>query len=467
MEMKKTLWIILALIGIGIISATAYYFGMVQYYTTCFLPGTFIEGQRVDQKKYDDVKMYLETLWKDQYSLTIGDREEKIMAVIKAEDLDLTFSAESFMEKVVAEQNPYAWPIYVFSGKENAYDATYSFAYNEEKLEQALDAAGLFDASSAEKPKDAYISDYIAEKGQYDLIPEQNGALLVQEKSVEAIKSAVANLEQQLIFSEDEWYEKAEITADNKELQKIHKLLNQMVGTQITYDWNGREEILDGSIIHEWLSVEDGEVLLDQEKVRAYVDEKAKAYDTYGKKRKFVTAKGVELTLPSGGYGWKTDREAETEALIQLIQEGTVTTREPIFWTTGYVKGQNDIGASYVEIDMTNQHLYLYIDGEIVLESDFVSGSVADGNTTPPGVFGITYKTRDAVLRGRTYVTPVSYWMPFNGNIGMHDATWRDTFGGDIYLTDGSHGCINLPLDKAAEIYTYMTKRFPVVCYYY
>ncbi len=467
MEMKKTLWIIFALIGIGIISVAAYYFGMVQYYTTCFLPGTFIEGQRVDQKKYDDVKMYLETLWKEQYSLTIGDREEKILAVVKAEDLDLTFSAESFLEKVVAEQNPYAWPIYVFSGKENAYDAMYSFTYNEEKLEQALDAAGLFDASSAVKPKDAYISDYIEEKGQYDLIPEQNGSLLVQEKSVEAIKSAVANLEQQLFFSEDEWYEKAEITADNKELQKIHKQLNQMVGTRITYDWNGQEEILDGSIIHEWLSVEDGEVLLDQEKVRAYVDDKAKVYDTYGKKRKFVTAKGVELTLPSGGYGWKTDCEAETEALIQMIQEGTVTTREPIFWTTGYVKGQNDIGDSYVEIDMTNQHLYLYIDGEIVLESDFVSGSVADGNTTPPGVFGITYKTRDAVLRGRTYVTPVSYWMPFNGNIGMHDATWRDTFGGDIYLTDGSHGCINLPLEKAAEIYTYMEKRFPVVCYYY
>ena len=78
----------------------------------------------------------------------------------------------------------------------------------------------------------------------------------------------------------------------------------------------------------------------------------------------------------------------------------------------------------------TNQHLYLFWEGEIVLESDFVSGDMTkSGRMTPPGVFGLTYKTRNAVLRGEDYETPVNYWMPFNGNIGMHDATWRSSFG--------------------------------------
>ena len=131
------------------------------------------------------------------------------------------------------------------------------------------------------------------------------------------------------------------------------------------------------------------------------------------------------------------------------------------------IKGKNDIGDSYVEADLTNQHLYLYQDGEVVLETDFVSGRINNNSRTPEGIFGITYKTRNAVLRGEGYATPVNYWMPFYGNYGMHDATWRGAFGGDIYLTNGSHGCINLPLNMAEQIYGYVFKGFPVICYYY
>ena len=104
----------------------------------------------------------------------------------------------------------------------------------------------------------------------------------------------------------------------------------------------------------------------------------------------------------------------------------------------------------------------------MVLETDFVSGNMSKPDCiTPPGVFGLTYKTRNAVLRGANYETPVNYWMPFNGNVGMHDATWRSSFGGTIYLTSGSHGCVNLPLNMAAAIYEYMSTGFPIVCYYY
>ena len=198
-----------------------------------------------------------------------------------------------------------------------------------------------------------------------------------------------------------------------------------------------------------------------------FVQEHSKEYDTYGKKRNFVTTLGTELTLPSGAYGWKTDREGETQELIQLIYQGSVMEKEPIYSVRGAQKGSDDIGNSYVEADLSNQHLYLYQDGQLVLETDFVSGNMSNGCMTPPGVFGLTYKTRNAVLRGDNYETPVSYWMPFNGNVGMHDATWSNEFGGDIYLTSGSHGCINLPLNMAAQIYEYLSTGFPVICYYY
>ena len=256
--------------------------------------------------------------------------------------------------------------------------------------------------------------------------------------------------------------------AEDAQLTEACSTMNTWVSTCITYDWNGTQVVVDGEQIKEWISLEGEEPVLDEEAVEEFVADTARELDTYGKNRKFTTALGTELTLPSGGYGWRTDREGESQELIQLIYQGSVLEKEPLYTSRGANKGSGDIGDSYVEIDLSNQHLYLFWEGEIVLESDFVSGDMTkSGRMTPPGVFGLTYKTRNAVLRGEDYETPVNYWMPFNGNIGMHDATWRSSFGGSIYITNGSHGCVNLPLDKAAQIYEYVSTGFPVICYYY
>ena len=101
----------------------------------------------------------------------------------------------------------------------------------------------------------------------------------------------------------------------------------------------------------------------------------------------------------------------------------------------------------------------------MVLETDCVTGNSARGFDTPAGVYGITYKQRDATLNGENYSTPVNYWMPFNKNIGLHDAGWRSSFGGELYKTNGSHGCVNLPPDKARQIYDIIQTGTPVICY--
>ena len=129
------------------------------------------------------------------------------------------------------------------------------------------------------------------------------------------------------------------------------------------------------------------------------------------------------------------------------------------------VHGDSDIGNSYVEVDLDNQHVYVYKDGNLVTETDCVSGKAVNGNSTPEGTYGITYKERDAELVGENYTSPVNYWMPFNGNVGLHDATWRKEFGGSIYINSGSHGCVNLPLDKAKIIFENVVKGEPVIVY--
>ena len=131
----------------------------------------------------------------------------------------------------------------------------------------------------------------------------------------------------------------------------------------------------------------------------------------------------------------------------------------------GASHGENDYGDTYVEINLTAQHLFFYKDGKMLVESDFVSGNSSRGWTTPPGAFPLTYKERNATLKGEGYRTPVSYWMPFNGGIGLHDANWRSEFGGTIYKTNGSHGCINLPPSVAKTIYENISQGDPVLCY--
>lgn len=466
---KKKSWVKWVLLpGGAVVLLLAFaYFGGVYYFKDKFLPGTVIQGQWFEYETAETAIECLDRLETESYEFTVLGKEEQTLLTLQPEDVGLSFSSEEAVRSVMEGQNVYLWPVCFLTGDKSEHTVSFRMDYDGEQLEAALDQAGLFDGEDVQEPRDAYIGDYMPKEGKYELIPEEDGNQLNREKVVAVLNEAIGKLEQKVDLVKDDCYEQARVTAEDAKLQETYAQLNRMVAAKITYDWNGREEILDGAIIHQWISLEDGEILLDEEKVLDYVSEKAKAYDTWGKDRKFNTTLGVELTLPSGGYGWKTDREAEAQALAQLIREGAVTEREPEYRYTGFVKGENDIGSSYVEIDMTNQHLYVYVKGAIVLETDFVSGNVSANNTTPPGVFGITYKTTNAVLRGRTWESFVYYWMPFNGNIGMHDATWRTEFGGQIYLTDGSHGCINLPLDKAEAIYNLVKSKFPVVCYYY
>lgn len=106
-----------------------------------------------------------------------------------------------------------------------------------------------------------------------------------------------------------------------------------------------------------------------------------------------------------------------------------------------------------------------YIDGELKVKTPTVTGNVAKGHATPTGVDPVNYKQRNAVLRGPGYSSPFKYWVPFNGGIGLHDADWRTSFGGDIYKTNGSHGCINLPPNIAGQVYDLVYPGMPVVVY--
>lgn len=248
-------------------------------------------------------------------------------------------------------------------------------------------------------------------------------------------------------------------------LQRISKYCS----ARVEYQFGNDTEILDGSTIIKWIRYDSATdtVYLEEEEIVSYVAGLAEKYDTYQKPREFQTSSGDRVTVTGGSYGWLLDQEKEIRILEHIIRSGANRKRIPSFAQTAADWSHSDLGDTYVEIDLSKQHMWLYVDGVQEISTACVSGTYTDsGRKTPQGTYTIYSMASPAVLKGPDWNSPVSYWMPFNGGIGLHDATWRSSFGGDIFLYSGSHGCINLPLDAARTLYRYAYTGMPVICYY-
>ena len=468
---KIALLTMLAIIAVAGIAFAIFYTNKIDFYTSHFLPATTVNGMNCSDLDVESVAIMLNEQVKE-YQITIYGRDEKgqraELGVIGAEAIGLGLAdALAQTNEVLSSQDP---SLFMQAGKEQySYNVVPVIAFDETLLMNELEKLAAFQKENMIAPKDAYVSDYVEEKKGFELIPEVIGTTLDTKKAFSVVNAAILAGAESVDLLEQDCYEMPAVLSDDAGLKADVEQLNKWVGSKITYDWNTNEVVVDAEIIKDWIVRTEDSISLDKEAIADFVAANAKKYDTYGKTRQFTTTLGVELTLGTGGFGWQTDRDAVTAELIKMIEDGKVAKVEPTYSNKAPKKGMNDIGNSYVEIDLSNQHLYLYIDGTNVFETEFVSGAMnsTPRSKSPAGVFDITYKTTNAILRGSDYAEPVSYWMPFYGNYGMHDATWRTEFGGDIFMTNGSHGCINLPLDSAAVIYNYVKTGFPVICYYY
>ena len=206
--------------------------------------------------------------------------------------------------------------------------------------------------------------------------------------------------------------------------------------------------------------------------ITGYVESLAEATDTYDKPKPFKMTGGQEVMV-EGAYGWRVDQEVEVAKLKEELATNAKVKREPEYSKRALSMDNNGFGDTYIEVNLSSQHLYVYRKKRLVLESDIVSGRMNRSRWTPPGIFLLSGKQKGKVLRGplkpdNTYEweSPVSYWMPFNKGIGLHDATWRGSFGGTIYNYSGSHGCVNMPYKKAQALYDIITKEMPIICFY-
>jgi hypothetical protein len=302
--------------------------------------------------------------------------------------------------------------------------------------------------------------------GSYLVINEVEGNMITKEKLEKAIKRSVLNGDLKLNLSEKHCYEEPKYTINSNKTTETLTLLNKYVSANINYKFDCEEELLTGDKIHQWIVIDENlDVVINESEVMNYVKELCRKYDTVGKKRNFKTSTGKIIEVEGGLYGWKIDWAAETEALLNHIELGEVIKKEPIYSQRALSMGEDEFGDTYLEVNITKQHLWFYKNGELVTQGAVVTGNPNKGNSTLTGVYMLNYKQKGATLRGVNYASKVTYWMPFFGNIGIHDANWRHSFGGQIYKRNGTHGCINTPLYLAEKIYDNIEEGVPIIIY--
>lgn len=442
----------------GVIIA-AVYFGFAVFFIGHFQFRTRVNDINASLKSVDGLKEAVEKE-SDGYVLTIKGREG-LTDTVAATDIDMKPQFGATYEKIMDSQNAFLWPASLF--KKTAISSDTVVAYSDEKLRSRVASLVFLQKANEKAPADARISDYTADG--YKVIPADDGSTVDESSLDTAVSGAVETLEDELDLDTAGVYAEPKVKTDDAALNKLVSDLNKVVNSKITFTFGDKTETLAGDTIKDWISISGDSVSVNSADARTYVNSLSKKYDTFGLPRQFHTTAGDTITVAGGAYGWWTDRPATTAALVDAIMKGKSGKLDMVYRATAAQYGDNDIGSSYVEINIGAQHLYVYKDGQMAFQSDFVSGCLLKGNNTPDGTYAITYKERDATLVGENYESAVSYWMPFNGNIGMHDAPWRSSFGGHIYYMSGSHGCVNLPVSSAKTIFSLVEKNEAVVVY--
>lgn len=440
----------LVIAGFVLLALATVYLGIAVYFSSHFFFQTTINGVDASGKSVQSVeKMIAAEI--DQYQISIEPREGEA-ETIEGMAVGLKPVFDGTLEIELRKQNQFIWPVAFF--QDSVMELETMVDYDKEKLRKEAKKLEMMDKAQMRKAENAMVSKYSKKEG-YTIIPEEEGTVVDEEKFFEVLEDSVTNLKGSISMAEEGCYVKPEFTQDSKEIVKLAETMNKYAGTAITYDFGDKQEVLDGKTIHKWISVneEEHKAQISQEKVAEYVAYLADTYNTAGKSKSLKSSYGTDITVSGGDYGWKIDQEKETEALAKNIKKGEKITKEPEYSQTANSRAGNDYGDTYVEVNLTAQHLYYYKNGSLVLETDFVSGNDAKGWSTPVGAYGLYYKQLDKTLRGEGYATPVDFWMPFNGGVGFHDATWRRDFGGNYYKRNGSHGCVNMPHSAAKTLY--------------
>jgi lipoprotein-anchoring transpeptidase ErfK/SrfK len=459
--------VLLALgISAGILVCT--YLGVSIFFINHFYNGTKINGVDFSVKRADEAEKYFEKQI-SEYALEINPKTGKKEKITGAE-IEMKYKKSDKFNAAIQKQNGFLWPSMFWRKQELKINL--GFEYDKKRLEESIQSLKCFDNEGK--------SDSISAKPEFDgnkfvVKSEEIGTKVNQEDMQDKIADSINEMRERFDVNEEDCYLKPAYTSKSQEVIEAVDTLNDYCRASIIYDMPPTQEVVDKELISTWLSWDENlKVNFHEDSVREFMNQFAAKYETLYKTRPLVTPWGKAAEVNGGTYGWAIDEVSEAEVLIEHIKNGDVITKEPPYIQRAAVHEAQDWGKTFIEVDLSEQYMWYIVDGNIAFETAVVTGKPYE-HSTPAGVYDVLWSARNTILVGNIvpetgepeYRTPVSYWMQVTySGVGFHDATWQPAFGGDLYWSRGSHGCINMPLDGAAALYNMVGEGTPVVMHY-
>lgn len=440
---------------VGVLCAVE--FGGAYYFQSHYVPNTSINGINVAGKTIEAAKS---TLDESAKSFTLTIQGEDTTDQLAASDIDFSYDFENggmdIMKTAMEDQKPFEWIADLFGGGRN-----YSIQskHDAEKLSSAVAKMNCLNPKQKVQSQNASVT---YSDGAFETVPEVYGNELDPDEfsSVLLEQLDAGNTEYQI-----DCYIQPKLTEDSKEFQDAKAKLDSALHSSITLK---RDDISVSPTVDDIASVltigDDLTAAVDTEKLKEYVEANIKdQFNTVGKERTVTTLGCGEFTISGGIYGYIVDVDGETEQLGKDILSGKTVEREPVYSQEETYKDNGGLGSTYIDVSISQQTVWLVYQGKLIIETPCVTGNVNNGTITPTGTYWIEFKRRNYDMP--RYGVSVSYWMPIDTStgVGLHDAAWRNTFGGKYYISTGSHGCINLPVSAARTIYNNCFGTMPVV----
>ncbi len=446
---------------------------MALVYLNKFLPNTYINNVPVGGMSMEEAR---------EAVLDKADVENLVLVTANGENVSFEaqkFDAEYGLSETALDEayseNRFLWIRKLFS--DSAYTVEYDLSYSEDSLKTMISRHGW----GADTSQNAYIAKN-EESGMYEIIPATIGDKFDQDILTGYVSEHLKTGEFIVEMVNSGCYDKYLAPVQAEDLKEDLELFNKFANSTIIFDFSDRKEPLEGAQIAEWVSftadgqmvhTEDGHIDFNRDAIAAFVAAMAEKYDTYGKDRTFRSTLDGVITVPwtsTSMYGWQINQEATVEQIIELLRAGESVTVQPVYngWGYGFTRETDDIGDTYIEIDISAQHVWYYKDGALHSDSDCVTGTETDSSRrTPRGIFQIwshESPRKLGTMEKQGYEVWVDYWLPIDyTGIGLHDMQSRSAFGGEIYMYSGSHGCINLPFNFVKELYNTTVNGTPVI----
>lgn len=410
----------------------------------------------------DTTKLYdidVTNMTADEARATIIERIAAYTLTLKVNGESIYFSAED-LSMALSEDRFQAWFDEALAGSNP--DTVGLIEYD---ITAALSA---IDAFVTKEPVDATIM-YNADSQRFTVKPHEDGKEAELGPAQHALISAISTLSPSHSVTVPTETVEAAIQSDDAQLNDVVSNANEYLNLRITYTYNPKNipsytETISRETLATFISVSKHlEITLNTDAIQAYVASKSEDFSG-SVKRGFTTSHGTVINLNVEYYDNVLDQKAMYEEILNCLKNKV----SPFNGTAVFQAAEDSsmaYGGNYIEIDLNNQCLWLYKDGNLVTTSPITSGTVRYGYFTPTGVFSIQKKSTCVTLTGPTWASYVTYWMPFSGPYGLHDATWRKNFGGSTYLNDGSHGCVNLPFAQAEIIFNNISVGTKVILY--